>query len=118
MEALACGVVPVYPDFYDGQDLLGQIDHSLFYRQGDLEDLAQTLCAANEWPIERMEQFFEKSRSVITTNQKDSLESRYDRFLTGLAKSLPLSQRYRKPISLMRSLTPLWLHNRLARQEQ
>ncbi len=118
MEALACGVIPLYPDYYDGRDLLGQIDTSLLYRQGGMEDLVKSLCSANQWSIERTKQFFEKSQSILATNTEDSLEIRYDRFLTGLDESLPSAQRYRQPISLMRSLTPLWRHNRRVNWDQ
>ena len=48
--------------------------------------------------------------------QVDSLESRYDQFLNGLAKALPVTGRYRKSVSFMKSMMPIWAHNRWERR--
>ena len=116
LEALAGGVVPLYPDFYGGRDFLARMDPTLLYRPGNIESLLQTLCAANDWSSQRQEQFFEKSQKMMAGMQMDSLESRYDQFLSGLAKVLPITDRYRKSVSLMKSMTPIWAHNRWERR--
>ncbi len=116
LEALACGVVPLYPDYYGGRDFLGRINPDLLYRPGDVENLVKNLCAASEWADERKMHFVEKAQSTIEAMQADSLESQYEKFLNGLGKVLPVSGRYRKSVSLLKSMTPLWAHNRRERK--
>ncbi len=109
LEALACGVIPLYPDFHEGKDFPARIDPALLYPPGQPDALGQAILNAEKWDTEHLRAFHERSAAALP----DHLHGGYQKAFTALLDA-PLPPPARRRVSLARH-APVWLYNRLCK---
>lgn len=112
LEALAAGVVPVYPDFYDAADPVAKIAPALTYPQGELLTAADAVLAFEERYKQEYPQIRERAQRFLEAYRVEAVENQHSDLWQALSRLRPRSKR--KP-SMMLTWPPLWYYNRIYR---
>jgi len=116
LEGLACGAVPVYPDFHDKKDWTASLGGELHYPHGEMEAAARVVeTVESDWSESRWEDFFTCRNQLLGEHTEANYRAVF-RNVAASAQSGPhRKQRFSSPYG---SWMPLWLYHRIVSQLQ
>lgn len=112
LEALAAGVLPIYPDFYDGNDPLAFPAPQGLYPQGEMHEALRALIRLETEYGSIYPQFHRRSLELLEKHKPDFVD-RQHRELD--AKLRLLRPRQKRQPSALLTLPPVWYYNRIYR---
>jgi glycosyltransferase involved in cell wall biosynthesis len=112
LEAVAAGVVPIYPDFHGGTDWVSALSPDLFYPTGATEAAAGRLAKIlQNWKREDWIVFRERGAALLEKNRPEA----YDVALKNALNARGRPEGTRRGCSRIAYWLPLWVHHRVQR---
>lgn len=112
LEGLAAGVMPVYPDFYDGSDPLGQPAPAGLYEQGEMLEAIRAITRLESSYDRLYPDFRSRSLELLAQHTPAVVEQQHQKLLASLQSLRPRNKR--QPSRLL-SFPPIWYYNRIYR---
>lgn len=112
LEALAAGVVPIYPDFHEGKDPLGQPAPAGLYEQGEMLEAIRALMRLEDCYNEFYPGFRQRSLDLLQQHRPQRVAEQHQQLHTAFQRLRPRQKR--QPSSFL-TLPPIWYYNRIYR---